>query len=120
MMENQNNKLYTTVKKKIGMQKIVFDSIIQSEGEIFEWSVEACLNSASKHDNRVIEEAQSIDEQTIIEEEKLDTSQISQMNRTILSPNDPIDLEEEETSFMQEFNKHYGYLSQSDNKNKRE
>ena len=113
-MENQNNKLYTTVKKKIGMQKAVFDSIIQSQGDIFEWSVEACLNSASKHDNRVIEEAQSIDEQTIIEEEKeLDMSHISQMNRTILSPNDPIDLDEEETSFMQEFNKHYGYLSQS-------
>ena len=42
------------------------------------------------------------------------------MNRTILSPNDPIDLDEEETSFMQEFNKHYGYLSQSAKQNKQE
>ena len=108
-MENQNNKLFTSVKKKIGMQKSVFDSIIQSQGDIFEWSVEACLNAASKHDNRVIEEAQSIDEQTIIEDE-LD---MSQMNRTITSPNDPIDLDEEESSFMQEFNKHYGYQSQN-------
>ena len=92
------------------MQKPVFDSIVQSEGDIFEWSVEACLNAASKHDNKVIEEAQSIDEQTIIEDE-LD---MSQMNKTIVSPNDPIEVDEEEdTSFMQEFHKHYGYQSQN-------
>ena len=29
---------------------------------MFEWSVEACLNAAAKHDKRVIEEAQSVDE----------------------------------------------------------
>lgn len=95
IMTIQNNKLYNTVKKKIGMQKAVFDAIIQSQGDMFEWSVEACLNAASKHDSKVIEEAQSVDEQTVqMDEEKLDMSQlhVSQMNRTIIEPNDPIDL----------------------------
>ena len=44
---------------------------------MFEWSVEACLNSAAKYDAKVIEEAQSEDEQTILmDEEKLDMSQL--------------------------------------------
>jgi hypothetical protein len=44
---------------------------------MFEWSVEACVNVAAKHDSRVIEEAQSIDEQTVLmDEEKLDMSSL--------------------------------------------
>jgi hypothetical protein len=50
MMENENNKLYKTVHKKIGMERSVFNAIIQSQGDIFEWSAEACLHVAAKHD----------------------------------------------------------------------
>ena len=33
------------VKKKIGMQKTVFDTIVES-GDMIEWSVEACLHAS--------------------------------------------------------------------------
>lgn len=44
-MEQKHQKLYQVVKKKIGMQKSVFDAIIDS-GDMFEWSVEACLHAS--------------------------------------------------------------------------
>ena len=73
---------------------------------MFEWSVEACLHASSKHDAQIIEEAQSIDEQTLLGMSQLN---LSQMNKTIGGPSDPIDLEEEPNSFLREFN---GYASQ--------
>jgi hypothetical protein len=53
-MEVNHNKLYNAVKKKIGMSKQVFDCIINAPGDMIEWSIEACLHAASKHDNMVI------------------------------------------------------------------
>ena len=55
-MEVNNNKLFDLVKKKIGMQKPIFSSIIGSD-DLFEWSVEACLYASQKHDEMVIREA---------------------------------------------------------------
>ena len=53
------------VQKKLGMTRPVFDKVIQSN-DMFEWSVGAALNAASKHDNEVIEEADVNDECTTI------------------------------------------------------
>jgi hypothetical protein len=44
------------------MQRSVFDAIIKSNGDMLEWSVEACVNAATKHDSKVIEEAESVEE----------------------------------------------------------
>ena len=44
-MEQKHQKLYQAVKKKIGMQKTVFDTIVES-GDMIEWSVEACLHAS--------------------------------------------------------------------------
>ena len=62
-MEQRHQRLFEMVKKKIGMQKKVFDSVIQS-CDMFEWSIEATLNAAHKHDNKVIAEADSDEEYT--------------------------------------------------------
>ena len=53
IMEQNHEKLFKAVKKKLGMQRTVFDAIIQS-GDMFEWSVSAALAAAHKHDTKVI------------------------------------------------------------------
>lgn len=51
----------------------MYDSIIQSPGDMIEWSVEACLHAATKHDTMVIEEALSVDECTeMLNQSKVD------------------------------------------------
>jgi hypothetical protein len=64
-MEQKHNKLFIQSKKKLGIEKDVFTKIVNS-GDMFEWSVEAVLNAALKHDSHVIEEANSQDEQTVL------------------------------------------------------
>ena len=58
VIESNHNKLYDIVKKKIGMTRPIFDTIINSN-DMIEWSVGASLYAAQKHDNRVIMEVQS-------------------------------------------------------------
>lgn len=65
------------------MQKSVFDAIIES-GDMFEWSVEACLHASQKHDNRVIEEALSVDECTEMEISQVLNDSI--LNKSIACP----------------------------------
>ena len=65
MMDTKHSKLFELAKKKIGITKEVFNKVIES-GDMFEWSIEACLHAAQKHDAHVIEEANSADEQTIL------------------------------------------------------
>ena len=77
IMEQNHEKLFKAVKKKIGMQKTVFDAIVQS-GDMFEWSVPAALEAAHKHDTKVIQEADSDDECT-------------QMHQSILEDRIPLD-----------------------------
>lgn len=43
-MEVKHSRLFDLVKKKLGIKKEVFDSIISSN-DMFEWSVEACLHA---------------------------------------------------------------------------
>ena len=52
-MDAKHQKLYELAKKKIGISKDVFNKIIES-GDMFEWSIEACLHAAQKHDTHVI------------------------------------------------------------------
>jgi len=69
-MDQKHQKLYELCKKKIGIEKSVFNKVIES-GDICEWSIEACLNAAQKHDNMVIQEALSVDEQTMMAQSHL-------------------------------------------------
>ena len=68
-----------------------------SSEDIFEWSVEACLHAAHKHDQKVIQEAASHEEMTqlgaSIIEGRSEMNQ-SQMNRTInFNTDDPDELQ---------------------------
>lgn len=58
LMEVKHTKLYELTKKKLGIEKAVFDKVINS-GDMFEWSVEAVLHAAQKHDEEVIMEVNS-------------------------------------------------------------
>ena len=83
IMEQNHEKLYKAVKKKIGMQKTVFDAIVQS-GDMFEWSVAAALEAAHKHDTKVIQEADSDDEcsqmhQSVLED-RIDTDDVHDLS----------------------------------------
>ena len=49
-------KLFDLCKKKLGIDRKVFDQAINS-GDLHEWSVEACLYASQKHDHMVIQEA---------------------------------------------------------------
>jgi len=48
-MENKHDKLFDLAKKKIGIEKSVYDKIILS-GDMFEWSIAACLHASKIHD----------------------------------------------------------------------
>jgi hypothetical protein len=60
-MELKHQKLFELAKKKIGIDRQVFNKVIES-GDIREWSIEACLHAAQNHDSQVIQEALSVDE----------------------------------------------------------
>lgn len=63
VIEQNHQKLYDVVKKKLGLTRSLFDKIISS-GDIYEWSIGACLHAQQLHDPKVIQEAESVDEAT--------------------------------------------------------
>jgi hypothetical protein len=84
-MEVKNNKLYDLCKKKIGIDRAVFNKAIDS-GDVHEWSVESCLYASQKHDTMVIQEAESVDEQTMMAQSHLSVDYKlgqSMMNKSI-------------------------------------
>lgn len=83
MMETKHQKLFELAKKKIGIDRQVFNKIIES-GDIREWSIEACLHAAQKHDSQVIQEALSADEQTVLAQSHVsNTLAQSMLNKSI-------------------------------------
>ena len=56
-------KLFDICKKRIGINRSVFEKIVCS-GDLSEWSVASCLNSAQTHDNKIIVEGDADEEQT--------------------------------------------------------
>lgn len=90
VIEANHQKLFEIVKKKIGMTRNVFDTILASN-DMIEWSVGACLHAQQKHDPKVILEALSVDEAT----EMLEKSYYSNQNE-MLEGKDENDEENEE------------------------
>ena len=78
VIEANHQKLFEIVKKKIGMTRNVFDTILASN-DMIEWSVGACLHAQQKHDPKVILEALSVDEAT----EMLEKSYYSNQNEML-------------------------------------
>ena len=64
------------------MKKEIFDLVIKSN-DIIEWSVQACLHAAQQHDKKVILEALSEDEQTVLGNEE-DHDQIEEEEDNIM------------------------------------
>lgn len=82
-MEAKHQKLFELAKKKLGIERSVFNRIIES-GDIREWSIEACLHAMQNHDSQVIQEALSADEQTILAQSHVsNTLGQSMLNKSI-------------------------------------
>ena len=64
-MDVLNNKLFDICKKRIGIQRPIFNKVVNS-GKMSEWSVSSCLELAALHDTKVIVEGDSADEETVL------------------------------------------------------
>ena len=83
------------------MKKEIFDLVIKSN-DIIEWSVQACLHAAQQHDKKVILEALSEDEQTVIgnEEEQISSEEDNIMLNQSIMVEDKIFPDEKQETFF--------------------